>query len=68
MLPNRKIQWEIAIAFDAADILEDWQARTTIGRVSGLRSCHPFLQLNTHDAEISAFIHATEEEATVTWE
>ena len=32
------------------------------------RSCHPFLQLNTRGAEISAFIHATAEEVTVTCE
>ena len=32
------------------------------------RSCHPFFRLNTHDAEISAFVHATAEEVTVTWE
>jgi hypothetical protein len=52
-----------------ADILEDWQTRIKIGYVSRLqRSCHPFLQLNTHDAEISAFRHATTEEVIVTWE
>ena len=48
-------------------ILEDWQTKITIGHVSRLqRSYHPFLQLNTRDAEISAFIHTTIEEVTVT--
>ena len=59
----------LRVTISAGDILEDWQARTTLGRVSRLwRSCHPFLQLNTHHAEISAFMHATTVSVTVTWE